>query len=151
MAFLHLSCLSSDRPTGRFLCEVRIKMDPRLPRSKRKWTLLSGLRYVDSAGRLHRVLHDFETDGASIPRFWWRAIGHPMDEQYLAAGVIHDFLWRQAMAGEITFGYANWVFVDALRSLGVWRWRRWAMWLAVSINAGRLGVFHWFRCRRGRT
>jgi len=124
-------------------------MDPRLPRRERKWTLLAGLRYVDSAGNKHYAPCDFETDGLSIPRFWWRIIGHPLDAAYLGAGVIHDFLWRRALAGEITFGYANWVFRDALRALGIWWWRRTAMWGAVTFNAWRLGVIHWFWHGRG--
>ena len=134
VSFLGIACLSSHRPTGRFLCRLRISTDPRLPRRDRTWRLTAGLGYTDSSGRRHRIPGDFETDGCSIPRFFWRLIGHPMDEKYIAAAVIHDALWRQALAGEQTFSYANWVFRDALRSSGVWWWRRTAMWLAVTLN-----------------
>jgi hypothetical protein len=90
--------------------------------------------YIDSSGRRHQVPGEFETDGCSIPWWLWWLIGHPLSEKYIAAAVIHDFLWRQAFLGEITFSYANWVFRDALRASGIWWSRRTAMWLAVTAN-----------------
>lgn len=145
MSFLGISCLSCHRPTGRFLGRLNISVDPRLPRRERVWRLKSGFRYIDSAGNRHAVPAGAETDGASIPRFWWRLIGHPLSEQYIAAAVIHDHLWRQALAGEVPFSYANWVFRDALRASGVWWWRRTAMWLAVTLRGWEVWAARRFR------
>ena len=136
---------SSHRPIGRFLDPLRIETDPRLPRSQRTWKLLERLRYVDSRGQEYWVPREFTTDGASIPWFFWRVVGHPMELDYVAAAVVHDFLWRQAVAGAVSYRKANWVFRDALRVLGLWRWRRLAMWGAVAVNAVRIQAFR----RRG--
>ena len=132
---------SSHRPKGRFLGRLRISVDPRLRPKDRTWRVESGFRYVHSGGEKHLAPSEFETDGASIPRLLWRVIGHPLHQDHIAAAVIHDVLWKQALIGKVSFRHANWVFLDALRTLGVWGWRRWAMWLAVAANAARLRVF----------
>ena len=61
-----------------------------------------------------------------------------MDHQYIAASVIHDYLWVQAAESGASYSYANWVFRDALRASGVWWWRRQMMWLAVTANGWRV-------------
>ena len=33
----------------------------------------------------------FKSDGASVPRFFWRFLGHPFDRHHLRAGVRHDY------------------------------------------------------------
>lgn len=33
----------------------------------------------------------FITDGASIPRFLWRVIGHPFESDYIEVYVMHDY------------------------------------------------------------
>ncbi len=138
MSFLGISCLSSHRPTGRFLGRLELSVDPRLPRKRRTWRLLTHLGYVDSSLRSHRVPQGFTTDGCSIPWFLWRVVGHPLSEKYIAAAVIHDYLWGKALAGKITYFYANWVFRDALRASGIWFPRRTAFWLAVGANSWRI-------------
>lgn len=136
------------RQSGRFLDPLRIETDPRRPRKQRAWRLLERLRYVDSAGQEYWVPFDFSTDGASIPRFFWRVIGHPMHLDFVAAAVIHDFLWQQAVNGDVEFAKANWVFRDALRELGVGLLRRHVIWFCVALNAWRIYTVRLFR-RRG--
>lgn len=87
------------------------------------------------------------TDGASIPRFFWRLIGHPMSPEYVDAAVIHDagYLgvltwWR--LNGELwleenyTREEVDTLFLELLKCLGVSWWRRRAMYLAVRTFGG---------------
>lgn len=37
------------------------------------------------------VPRGFICDGASVPRFFWRFLGHPFDRRHLRAGVRHDY------------------------------------------------------------
>lgn len=36
----------------------------------------------------------FESDGASLPRFFWRLIGHPFSMDYLREAILHDYFYR---------------------------------------------------------
>ena len=36
----------------------------------------------------------FVSDGASMPRFFWRFIGHPFAMDYLREAVLHDYFYR---------------------------------------------------------
>jgi hypothetical protein len=36
----------------------------------------------------------FESDGASLPRFFWRLLGHPFNMLYLREAILHDFFYR---------------------------------------------------------
>jgi hypothetical protein len=65
----------------------------------------------------------FVFDGASIPRFFWRIAGHPMLPRYIAAAVVHDYLY--GLLGPYDNGYemtrkeADLLFYDMLRTDGV--------------------------------
>lgn len=37
------------------------------------------------------VPRGFVCDGASVPRFFWRFLGHPLDRRHLKPGVRHDY------------------------------------------------------------
>jgi hypothetical protein len=45
---------------------------------------------VEIDGRIYEAPEGMPTDGASIPRFFWRIVGHPMDPQFLPAATWHD-------------------------------------------------------------
>ena len=47
------------------------------------------IRLLQSFGEVPR---GFETDGASVPRFFWRIFGHPFSARHVRGGVRHD--WR---------------------------------------------------------
>jgi len=91
------------------------------------------------------------TDGASIPRFFWRLIGPPMTGPYRKAAVVHDagyggtLVWKEF---QLPVGYArkhvDRLFLVLMKWLGVKAWRRWAMYLAVRLFAGG----HWKRARQ---
>lgn len=78
------------------------------------------------------------TDGASIPRFWWRAVGPPMNAAYTPAAVVHDAAYRGDLRwvelGEdkpYTREDADNLFLLLMQHLGVTPWRRNAMHWAV--------------------
>ena len=53
------------------------------------FTLLEPLR----CGEL-TVPAGFESDGASVPRFFWRVVFPPGDSQALLAAIFHDYIYR---------------------------------------------------------
>ena len=69
----------------------------------------------------------FETDWASVPRFFWR-IAAPLDA--IEPAVIHDYLCRNRIG---TRREADRIFLSAMRDYGVTRWRRVIMWAAVRL------------------
>lgn len=88
----------------------------------------------------------YETDGASIPRFFWRLIGGPFG-QYREAAVVHDWLYSEHQAHTFTRKQADAWFYEIMGELGVKQWRRWCMWRGV--RAG--GWLPWRRYRAGLT
>jgi len=90
------------------------------------------------------------TDGASIPRFFWRTIGHPMMLPYVKAAVIHDagymdkLEWCYKEDGEWvseshTRKEVDELFLALMKSLGISWWRRTMMYQAVRWFGGK----HW--------
>ena len=144
------------RPVGTFLDPLRLQLLPqgerrrlRCIKSRRRFRLLARFRYVTSTGEIVVAKQGSLIDGASIPCFFWRVIGQPMGE-YAEAAVIHDVLWGKIVphlsASPIAAAdlrWANWIFLDAMRTLGVARWRRWAMWMAVALAA-------WWRTKQSK-
>ena len=41
----------------------------------------------------------FESDGASVPRFFWRIVFPPGDQKALRAAFLHDYIYRTHPAG----------------------------------------------------
>jgi hypothetical protein len=78
------------------------------------------------AGPLGRIVvpAGFESDGCSLPRFFWRLIGHPFDMAYLREAILHDWLYRyqpcdrrtadkifrEAMAGSVCPGRRRMIY-----------------------------------------
>jgi len=90
------------------------------------------------------------TDGASIPRFFWRVIGHPMMLPYVKAAVIHDagymdkLEWSYKEDGEWvaeahTRKEIDELFLALMKALGISWWRRTMMYQAVRWFGGK----HW--------
>jgi hypothetical protein len=77
-------------------------------------------------------------DGASIPRWAWSIMGHPLAEDVRVASYWHDRLCEGSETPEDRM-VADAVFIMLLRQSGVSRLKRWAMWLAVRFYA----VFLW--------
>lgn len=72
----------------------------------------------------------FEFDGASIPRVFWRIIGHPYSSDYVCAGLAHDWLYAAEVLGREINDDA---FLYGLKECGVSWARRNAMYMAVNL------------------
>ena len=83
----------------------------------------------------------FVSDGASIPRIFWRVIGPPFRGRYRDAAIIHDWLYS---SGSFTRIETDKIFMQAMKELGVSSWRRGAMYRAVRIG----GANSWQRYRK---
>ena len=55
--------------------------------------LQTDMAYYTSKGCIV-VPKGFESDGCSMPRFFWRLFGHPFDMQYLREAILHDWLYK---------------------------------------------------------
>lgn len=86
--------------------------------------------FVDFEGRTWAALRGFEADGASIPRFFWRVIGPPLEGRYRNASIIHDYYCERRE-------YPSWmvhrVFFNAMRTSGVHIFKAVLMYLAVRL------------------
>ena len=78
------------------------------------------------------------TDGASIPRFFWRFIGPPMTGKYRRAAVIHDSGYSGSLQWHTEDGLIAYtrkatdkLFLRLMKALGVSLWRRQMMYYAV--------------------
>lgn len=69
----------------------------------------------------------FLTDLASVPRIMWSFL--PPDGKYAKAAIIHDYLYDNALR---TKQEADLIFLDAMTVLGVPKWKRTVMYLAVK-------------------
>ncbi len=105
------------------------------------WVLHAPLRYYSPLlARYIEVPRGFNTDFASIPRFFHRLL--PKNGTYDAAAVIHDYLYAQ---GEVSKEMADLIFKEALECLSIAGWRRTAMYEAVH----RFGGAAWRAHRAG--
>jgi len=80
--------------------------------------LINGMPHVIPAG--------FVTDGASVPRGLWNLF--PPFGRYNKAALLHDWLYQ---FGAMTRAQADWVFLEAMKELGVGFLTRWAMYSGV--------------------
>lgn len=71
---------------GRFEGRVAVVWEP----DGRMMTLLEPFAYIDSSGDRWDAPVGSHTDGASIPRIAWTAVGGPFEDKYREAAVIHD-------------------------------------------------------------
>lgn len=79
----------------------------------------------------------FRCDMASVPRWAWPVI--PPTGLHGGAAVLHDFLYSTGLVPKVE---ADAYFFEAMRSLGVPRWRRVVMYLAVVIGGGEAWAAH---------
>ena len=79
--------------------------------------LLEPLRHGDLV-----VPEEFESDGASVPRFFWRVVFPPGDSQAMRAAILHDYIYRTHPEGW-TRERADDFFYDQLVADGVPKWR----------------------------
>ncbi|ASD90437.1 DUF1353 domain-containing protein [Salmonella enterica] len=70
----------------------------------------------------------FITDLATVPRIFWILL--PPDGKYAKAAIIHDYLYDNALC---TKKEADKIFQDGMTVLGVPKWKRIVMYLAVRL------------------
>lgn len=73
----------------------------------------------------------FETDFASVPRFFWRVF--PPVGEWNRAAALHDYLYERTRVSKLL---ADTFFYEALRSDGVGRVTRLVMYAAVRVFGG---------------
>lgn len=83
----------------------------------------------------------FESDGCSMPRYFWRLFGHPFDMRYLREAILHDWLyWMQSFSR----AESDDIFRISLHISG-----RLAEWRIEAINFG-LRLFGWYAWHANR-
>lgn len=70
----------------------------------------------------------FSFDGASIPRVFWRLIGHPFEMPLLIGATAHDALYSGELLPRAD---CDRIFRELMRRAGIGRIKRNAVWLAV--------------------
>ena len=96
----------------------------------------SGMRWewfkIDGVGTVKRIWIDvpagYVTDLASVPRALLTIF--PPHGRYAKAAIIHDYLYANALGSK---RWADRVFLEAMGVLGVPKWRKWTMYLAVRL------------------
>lgn len=96
------------------------------------YTLLepNGIRVI-WGGKLLIVPHGFQSDGASVPRFFWRLVFPACDTKALWAAFAHDYVYRTHPEGW-TKAKADEMFYDLLVEHGVKVWRAWLAYKGVD-------------------
>ena len=77
----------------------------------------------------------FASDGASVPRFFWRIVFPPGDQKALRAAFVHDWLYRTHPTGW-TREMADLLFLKILIENGMPKFRAVLAWLGVRLFGG---------------
>ncbi len=98
--------------------------------------------YVQTRYGMVAVPVDFESDGASIPKWARSFAGCPFDKEYLGPGVVHDFLYSRASnhfdgrGRTLSRKESDIVFRDLLWNTKVATWKVPAFYSALRIGGG---------------
>jgi len=99
------------------------------------WYVEERLCYFDKESNWAiTVLPGARTDGASIPRFFWRIVGGPFSGRYIAAALIHDQLYKAQGSGLMHRKEVDNIFKRAMLSCGVSQWKAKVMYRAVRMG-----------------
>ena len=110
---------------SRYPDPLQVELQP----DRTTWRLLAPFSYLAPDHGLITVPAGFETDFASVPR--WPLTFALLGSYGHAAAVIHDWLYTTA---QLSRAAADRVFLSALRSSGIARWRAWLMWAGVRLG-----------------
>ena len=83
-------------------------------------------------GKSFTIRAGFKSDGASVPRFFWRAVFPPGDNRALRAAFAHDYIYRMHPEGW-TKAEADRMFYDLLIEGGIPWYRAKAAYLGVKL------------------
>ncbi|MCG6540158.1 DUF1353 domain-containing protein [Pseudomonas sp. KSR10] len=117
---------------SRFPNTLQAELQP----DRKTWRLLAPFSYLDPDHGLIEVPAGFITDFASVPR--WPLTFALLGQYGHAAAVLHDWLYA---TGNRSREAADRVFLNALRSSGIARWRAYLMFAGVRFGGA-------FRYRR---
>lgn len=92
----------------------------------------------------------FSSDGASVPRFFWRLVFPPGDQKALRAAFVHDWLYRTHPEGW-TREAADMLFLKLLLKEGMPKFRAYLAWLGVRIFGGAAWNAGGANCANTRT
>lgn len=101
-----------------------------------EWVLFKDLFYRSATGRIWKVPRGFITDLASIPDLAKGLID--VNDKHRRAAVLHDYLY---CVQTVPRDQADALFLEAMETVGVEKWKRNLMWAAV--RAG--GWMYWNR------
>ena len=110
-----------------------------VPDTSANWTVDCHWRSQLVKGRAVLIERGFATDGASIPSWAWRVIGHPWSKDLLPHALAHDALY----AGELlTREECDQWFLDSMALAGVSWVKRYAIYEAVRLGGGNVWRKH---------
>ena len=109
-----------------FSNSVKVEWIEEHPREMR---LLETVVYTDQTGQDWIAPAGSIIDGASIPRFFWRATGSPFVGLYRRSSVIHDVY---CVTKSRPHKDVHRMFLDAMEEDGVPKWKRKLMYSAVK-------------------
>ncbi len=84
----------------------------------------------------YTVPADFRSDGASVPRFFWRLLSPPVDPKTLVPSIVHDYLYKNKIG---TRKGADLWYRDALIENGYPRWKAELTYWGLRVG----GASHW--------
>ena len=108
--------------------------------------MLIDIHQTDAMGNIFTLREDlhvegitvpagFSSDGASVPRFFWRLVFPPGDNKALRAAFVHDFLYRTHPEGWLREA-ADLMFLKLLTEDGMPKFRAVLAWLGVRLFGG---------------
>ena len=86
--------------TKRRCCKICPLQGNKCRRERREVRLLEDVIYTLPGNRQILIKKGFVFDGASIPRFFWRIIGHPLDHEFIRAVLLHDGLYAAELLAQ---------------------------------------------------
>ena len=108
--------------------------------------MLVDIHQSDSMGNVYTLRQDlhvegltvpagFSSDGASVPRFFWRLVFPPGDQKALRAAFVHDWIYRTHPEGWSREA-ADMLFLKLLISDWMPKYRAYLAWLGVRLFGG---------------
>lgn len=90
---------------------------------------------IEWNGKTFTIPRGFKSDGASVPRLFWRVVFPPSDPTALRAAFAHDYIYREQPEGW-TRAEADKMFFDLMVADGVSRFRAGLAYIAVRLCGG---------------
>ncbi len=106
------------------------------------WSEYAAELRLPGLSALAQIPEGYSWDGASIPRWAWSIMGHPLEGDLRLPSLVHDWLCEHSETAADRM-VADAVFFLLLSRAGLPRWRRICLWAAVRFYA----IFIWRRRR----